>query len=113
MIEITEIDYNQYMFLLEEQIKDYCYKINDLYVSLDKLNNNNSIYGKYEGSLTVEEIQELIKSFTKYQHQYFIKWYNLNKTLQQKELPYYLPAKIRDIGSYIKGVVRYNDLLTA
>jgi hypothetical protein len=113
MIEITESDYNQYMFLLEEQIKDYCYKINELYVSLDKLINNNSIYGKYEGSLTIEEIQKLIKSFTEYQHNYFIKWYNLNKTLQQKELPYYLPAKIRDIGSYIKGVVRYNDLLTA
>lgn len=111
MIQITESDYSQYMFLLEEQIKDYCYKINELYISIDKAKNNNSLYGKYEGSLTVEDMEGLIKSFTEYQHKYFIKWYNLNKTAQQKGLPYYLPAKIRDIGSYLKGIVRYTELL--
>ncbi len=111
MIEITESDYNNYMFLLEQAIKDYSHKINDLYISIDKAKNNNSIYGKYEGSLTIEEMQKLIESFTEYQHNYFIKWYNLNKTAQQKGLPYYLPAKIRDIGSYLKGIVRYTELL--
>jgi len=111
MIEITKTDYNNYMFLLEQAIKDYCNKINELYVSIEKAKNNNSIYGKYEGSLTVEEMQELITSFTATQHEYFKKWYNLNKTAQQKGLSYYLPAKIRDIGSYLKGIVRYTDLL--
>lgn len=110
-IEITQTEYNEYMFLLEQQIRDYSQKINNLYVSIDKAIDNNSIYGKYQGSLTIENMQELIQSFTATQHKYFIKWYNLNKTLQQKELPYYLPQKIRDIGSYLKGVVRYTELL--
>jgi len=113
MIPITDSDYNQYMFLLEQAIKDYSQKINELYISIDKAKDNNSIYGNYQGSLTIQEMQELIKSFTTTQHDYFIKWYELNKTLQQKGLPYYLPAKIRDIGSYLKGIVRYTDLLIA
>ncbi len=113
MIQITESDYNNYMFLLEEQIKHHCYKINELYVSIDKAKNNNSLYGKYEGSLTVEDMERLIKSFTEYQHQYFIKWYNLNKNAQQQGKTYYLPAKIRDIGNYLKGIVRYTELLEA
>jgi hypothetical protein len=110
-MNITESEYNQYMYLLESAVKDYCYKINDLYVSLDKLQNNNSIHGKYEGSLTIEEIQELIESFTNTQHKYFKQWYKLNKELQQKGLAHYNSKKIRDIGGYIKGIVKYNDLL--
>jgi len=98
------------MFLLEQTIKDYSQKINSLYNSIEQVKTNNS---EYKGSLTIEDMQELITSFTTTQHKYFIKWYNLNKTLQQKELPYYLPQKIRDIGSYLKGIARYTDLLTA
>ena len=111
MIPITDSDYNQYMFLLEQAIKDCSQKINELYISIDKAKDNNSIYGKYEGSLTIEEMQGLIQSFTATQHGYFIKWYNLNKTLRSKGLPYYLPAKIRSIGEWLKGIVRYTDLL--
>ena len=88
MMQITEQDYNQYMFLLESAIKDYSEKINSLYISIDKLQNNNSIYGEYKRSLTIEEMQVLAESFTTTQHEYFKKWYHLNKTLRQKGLPY-------------------------
>ena len=111
MIQIIESDYNQYMYLLEQAIKDYSQKINNLYTSIEQIKDHNSITGRYQGSLTIEEMQELIKSFTNTQHEYFIKWYELNKTLQQKGMPYYLPAKIRDVGEWLKGIVRYTDLL--
>jgi hypothetical protein len=113
MMQITKQEYSQYMFLLEQAIKDYAQKINGLYISIDKLQNNNSIYGNYEGSLGIEDMYTLAESFILTQQEYFKKWYKLNKALQLKGLPYYLPGKYRGIGQYIKGVTRYTDLITS
>lgn len=112
ILTITESEYNDYMNLLADKVKDYREKYNRLQNTIDNWNDYFNPTSKISG-LTIEEMQDLQKSFKEYQHKYFLQWYKLNNELKSKGLAYYNPEYQRRLGDYLIGVVRWTDLLTA
>lgn len=100
------------MNLLECQITDHWQRYNKLRFILENWNDRLLLTSRKSG-LTQEEIKSLKNDLKVQQHEYFLKWHNMNKCLREKGLPHYLPQKERDLGSMIIGVVRYTDVLSA
>ena len=88
-MQITEQEYNQYMHLLETEIKNL--------TELHKQTNN----------------AELKQYFQNQQHEYFKKWYELNERLKQSELSHYTPQKTQDLAGYLINITSYKELITA
>jgi len=92
-MNITEVEFNQYMHLLETEIK-----------------NNFKIHQQLSEIKTPDE-NGLKDHFKTQQHKYFLKWYELNERLRQSGKGYYLPQKVRDLSNCLIEVNNYKDLL--
>lgn len=109
-ITITETEYNQLMNYIAGDIQDCRERYKSLQLTKDDWVNRLNPTGKTSG-LSYDEIEKLQRSLVRRQHALFLQWYDMNEKARAAGRSYYLPKKIRDIGSNILEVSRYNDLL--
>lgn len=109
-IIVTETEYNQLMNYIAGDIADCRERYKSLQLTKDDWDDRYKPTSKTSG-LTYDEIEKLQRSLVRRQHVLFLQWYDMNEKARAAGKSYYLPQKIRDIGSNILEVSRYTDLL--
>lgn len=109
-MQITEAEYGQLMNYIATDIRDIKQRYNSIQATKDAWDDPFNPTSKTSG-LTLEEMTQLQADMVARQHELFRAWHRMNQRLREEGYSYYLPDKLRELGSCILHVTRYGDVL--